>query len=392
MVNTSEVRKTLLTRALEHDFAGYDPFDGLNSRVFAGSGLARFRLARLAWIQFFKRSPVNFRAIAGVPRMRNPKGVALFILGLLEEQGTAAPAALSLACELADWLLLTRCDGTLWGGSAWGYHFDWEARAFSVKAGKPNAITTCYVARSLLALGKAVGRQDYVSAAVEAGYFMDTHLLAEQDGAVYFRYIPGEPTLVHNANLWVSAVVGSVAREAGDERLVERALVAARTSAAMQREDGSWAYGTRGHHRFVDCFHTGYNLEALDIIDSCLARGEFEQVRRTGMEYFRNAFFESNGAVKYYSDRLWPIDTHSVAQALITLSRVGALDRDFALADRILDWALANLYDAGTRRFVYQRHRWYVNRVDYLRWTQAWAYYGLTVYESERAKKLGGAS
>jgi len=387
MATTSEVRKVLLDKAREHDFRGYDPFDGLNSRVFASSALARHRIARLAWIQFFKRSPLNFRPVAGVPRMRNPKGIALFILGLLEESGSNASDALALACELADWLLLARCDRTQWGGSAWGYHFDWEARAFSVKAGKPNAITTCYVVRSLLALGKATGKQEYVRAAMDAGRFIDTHLFSQQAGAPYFRYIPGEPTLVHNASLWVAAVAGTVALEAGSHRLAERAVSAARTSVAMQREDGSWAYGTRGHHGFVDCFHTGYNLEALDIIDNQLAGGEFEAARHAGMEYFREAFFEPNGAVKYYNDSLWPLDTHSVAQALITLLRVGRREQDFSMAGRVVDWALGSLYEANLQRFVYQRQRWYTNRVDYLRWTQAWAYYGLGVYETECAKR-----
>lgn len=391
MVEITEVRKALLSRAIEHDFAGYDPFDGLNSAAFSAIGLGRFRLARLAWIQFFKRSPVNLRAIAGVPRKRNPKGVALFILGLLEGHDGNDNSRLSLACELADWLMTIRSDRDVWGGSAWGYHFDWEARAFSVKAGKPNAITTCYVARSLLALGKVTGRQEYVAAAMDSACFMDAHLLSEHEGMPYFRYIPGEPTLVHNANLWVAAVVGIIACEARDEGLAGRALAAARTSTSMQRTDGSWAYGTRGHHDFVDCFHTGYNLEALDIIDRYLAPGEFAQARQDGMDYFRNNFFEANGAVKYYNNRLWPIDTHSVAQALITLSRVGRRDEDFAHCERILGWALAALYDKSRGRFIYQRHRWYANRVDYLRWTQAWAYYGLNVYETE-LKSRGSAS
>ena len=40
------------------DFKGWDPYDGLNSRVFQNLPIKRIRLARLAWIQLFKRSPV----------------------------------------------------------------------------------------------------------------------------------------------------------------------------------------------------------------------------------------------------------------------------------------------------------------------------------------------
>src|SRR5687768_7940757 len=64
-------------------YAGADPFDALNSRVFRATPLRRSRLARLAWTQLFKRSPVNLRALALVPEGRNAKGTALFALAAL---------------------------------------------------------------------------------------------------------------------------------------------------------------------------------------------------------------------------------------------------------------------------------------------------------------------
>jgi len=68
-----------------HDFAGYDPYDGLNSRLFQSTPLKNSRFARLAWTQFFKRSSLNFRKLAGVPRERNVKGIALFALAALAD-------------------------------------------------------------------------------------------------------------------------------------------------------------------------------------------------------------------------------------------------------------------------------------------------------------------
>ena len=47
------------------EFKGYDPYDGLNSRLFnAIPGVSKNRIARLAWIQTFKRSPINLRKVA----------------------------------------------------------------------------------------------------------------------------------------------------------------------------------------------------------------------------------------------------------------------------------------------------------------------------------------
>ena len=64
-------------------YAGSDPFDALNSRLFQATPLRRSRLARLAWTQLFKRSPVNLRPLALVPPGRNAKGTALFALAWL---------------------------------------------------------------------------------------------------------------------------------------------------------------------------------------------------------------------------------------------------------------------------------------------------------------------
>src|SRR5258707_7773383 len=64
-------------------FAGYDPYDALNSRLFQATSFKHSRTARLVWTQFHKRSPINLRSLVRVPRERNSKGVALFALAAL---------------------------------------------------------------------------------------------------------------------------------------------------------------------------------------------------------------------------------------------------------------------------------------------------------------------
>lgn len=375
-----EVADALYEHCRLHDFAGDDPFDGLNSRLFRMLGLNAIPAARIAWLQFHKRSPVNFRRIVGVPRKRNPKGIALILLGMLEriKQGSC-PFQMSDAISLGDWLLAERCDVRRWKHSAWGYHFDWAARAFFVPKGTPNAITTCYVARALRALGNATGAPRFLAATIDAGYFLDA-LFMERDGQSYYGYIPGEEAFVHNASLWTAAVVAETARHTGDVALGSRALTAARQSVFMQRSDGAWGYGTRSHHAFVDGFHTGYNLEALHVVARALDTNEFDEPISRGLDFYRNAFFLSDGTTKYYDNRVWPLDTHSVSQALITLLVVGNTDSDRRMAEAIYQRAIATLYLPGRRRFAYQRGRFFSNRSDYLRWTQAWAFYSIALF------------
>lgn len=165
------IADALLEQCREGRFGGHDPFDGLNSSLFDRLGGNRFPLARIAWLQLHKRSPVNLRSLVGVPQKRNPKGIALFILGLIERCRDATGGEdLDEAVALGDWLLTQCVDRGIWKHHAWGYHFDWAARAFYVPRGKPNAITTCYVARALYELGRVSGCPRFLEAATDAGF------------------------------------------------------------------------------------------------------------------------------------------------------------------------------------------------------------------------------
>jgi polysaccharide biosynthesis protein VpsJ len=390
----AEAAEALLEDAIASDYAGYDPFDGLNSILFQRSGLNRYPLVRLAWVQLFKRMPINFRPIVQVPKKRNPKGIALFVLGILEDyQRTSEPALLEKAIQLGDWLLEQRSNPAEWPHFAWGYHFDWQARAFFVPAGRPNVVTTWYVAKALLELTVVCGDDRYREAALSAGNFVAESLYTEADGARYFAYIPGERAFVHNASLWGAALVILLAKERGDERLLNLGLTVARESANMQAADGSWLYGTLPHHNFIDGFHTGFNLEALALITKHTGTKEFERGIELGLKYYRENLFEVDGAAKYYHNTRFPLDMHSVAQAVITFLRVSSVPSDSALAEKVMSWALRNMYIPSKKRFFYQINRFSKNPLNYTRWTQAWSYYALAMLNRHRAEsnalKLG---
>src|SRR6185312_14101964 len=96
----------------QRDFAGHDPFDALNSRLFQATPLAQSRNARFIWTQVVKRSPADPRALIRVPAERNAKGIALFTLAQIanhrrvktEESATAVRSFLSA-------LLAMKADG-----------------------------------------------------------------------------------------------------------------------------------------------------------------------------------------------------------------------------------------------------------------------------------------
>ncbi len=353
------INQNILANAQLNNFAGQDPFDSLNSRFFTAFPKLKRGLFGLAWIQLNKRSIVNVRSLLGVPAMRNPKGIGLFILGLLEDyKRTQDKQYLTQATQLADWLLTQQSDVTIWHHACWGYHFDWNARAFYVPKGKPNVITTIYVAQALYALSEVTGESKYREPALDAAHFIVKTLYCEHGGREFFAYIPGETAFVHNASLWGAAWVGFVANVTNNSAYKTLALKVANQSVKEQGADGSWVYGARHHHQFIDGFHTGYNLEALHVLRTALKTTEFDQSIELGLAFYKQEMFEPDGTAKYYNNNRYPLDMHSVSQAVLTLLKVSGEKQDIELAGRIISRSIVNLYMPEKKRFMYQKHQY----------------------------------
>jgi hypothetical protein len=74
---------SLLEYCRANDWAGYDPYDAINSRLFEIVPFLDSRLPRLVLTQALKRSPINLRPALLVPKTRNPKGLGLFLAAVV---------------------------------------------------------------------------------------------------------------------------------------------------------------------------------------------------------------------------------------------------------------------------------------------------------------------
>ncbi|HEX8284666.1 MAG TPA: hypothetical protein VF588_14975 [Pyrinomonadaceae bacterium] len=384
----------------ERGYAGHDPFDALNSRLFRATPLKRSRLARLAWTQLFKRSPVNLRSPALVPAERNSKGTALFALAALSRfRATRDPEDELEARSLLEDLLAARVETPTGGAAAWGYNFDWQGRAFYAPRGTPTVVPTAFAVRAL-AEGVAAldtpgeegtvsgGVWDYVTAAAGACQFIlrDLNRSDETDDEVCFSYTPLDRTRVFNASLLAGEALASAGAITGPRVWGDYALRAARYVARRQREDGSWAYGADSYQSWSDNFHTAFVLTSLARIRRACAPqleedgatlGEIEGALRRGYRFWRERFFLADGWPKYYHRSAHPADAHSAGAALVALSELRDSEPDAGeLAGRVASWALRELYDPRGF-FYYQKRRLHTVRTPYMRWSQAWMLYGL---------------
>ena len=62
-------------------YKGWDPYDGLNSKIFRKLNFNCSSFFRLAWIQLFKRNPINLRNLFLISKGYNSKGLGLMISG-----------------------------------------------------------------------------------------------------------------------------------------------------------------------------------------------------------------------------------------------------------------------------------------------------------------------
>ncbi len=274
----------------DRQWAGYDPYDALNSELFARSPLMKSHVARLAFTQFLKRSPVNLRPWLRIEPRQDPKAIALFLMAYVRRARTGDEASRATAIQLANRLLELRSPGT--GYSCWGYSFPWQMRHRLVPRFGPNLVGTTFAANALLDAYDAGLGSEFLGPAVSAGEYLAKELYWHDGQQAGFAYpLPDIRVPIHNANFLGAALLCRLARLTGEKAGVDAALGAARYSARSQREDGSWAYGVGPTQQWADNFHTGYNLCALQSIGADLGTDEFEPVLAKGFAFYREHFF-----------------------------------------------------------------------------------------------------
>jgi len=363
------------------DFAGWDPYDGLNSKLFQSLPLIRnSRWCRLAWIQFFKKSPVNFRRITGVPEQHNAKGLGLFLTGYAHlYRADPRPEYRQQIYYLADKILTISSKG--YSGHCWGYNFDWQARAFFQPKWTPTVVATSFVTDSLLTAYDAVSEQRWLDAAVSSTRFVlqDLNRSYDDKGNFAFSYSPLDQTQVFNASLLGGRLLSRVYKYTGEQLLKEEARKVMQYVCDRQQPNGAWAYGTLPYHQWVDNFHTGFNLECIHQYGQYTGDGSFKPFIDRGFQYYVENFFTGEGIPKYYDKKTYPVDIHSPAQLVATLYKLDRMDEHRELVEKVLDWTINNM-QGRKGYFFYQKKRFLSSRICYMRWAQAWMFYALTYY------------
>jgi hypothetical protein len=378
----------LLAYCQARRWAGIDPYDALNSRIFQALPLLDQRIPRLVLSQLLKRSVLNIRPLLLVPPAQNPKALGLFLMALLRMAKLGIVDTEAQQRTIVESLELLRAPNST--NYCWGYSFPWQTRTQLVPRWAPNLVCTTFVANALLDAYEQKGDPRFLEMATSSGrYILEELYWTEGSTVAGFAYpLPSMRNSVHNGNLLGAALFTRIAKHTGEKAFIEPALRVARFSVSKQQDDGSWHYGEQPTQRWIDNFHTGYNLCALHEMGRHLQTDEFGQCVRRGFEFYRAHFFREDDAPRYFHDRTYPIDIHCVAQSILTLNALKDFDGgNVQLANSVFDWAMRHMWDEEGF-FYYRILRACTIRTSYMRWSQAWMLLAMSSLLAESKEEL----
>ncbi len=380
----------LLTSWIESQrFQGWDPYDALNSSLLNGLSFGLRPIGQLL-VQVNKHLPINLRPIIGVPKSINPKAIGLFLSSFTRKYSLdRTPEYLKNCKFFVNWLKQNISVG--YSGDCWGYDFPWPNRTFFAPRGMPTIVNTSFIGLALLDFIEMTEVDDQnpelkqvrdlaAQSARSATKFIlnDLNQFRPQHGELCFSYTPMDTRYIHNANLLGAWFVARAANELGIPDVNQTVDDCLRYSIRSQRSDGSWWYGEGSLDHWIDNFHTGFVLTSLNAMLQWFPSSGIKESALRGYHYWKENFILPSGVPRYYPNRDYPIDSHCVAQSILTCLAFVDIDPEAAsLANRIAEWSIANMQSADGS-FHFQHQRLYKNRIPYMRWSQAWMQRALT--------------
>ena len=377
----------------KEDYRGWDPFDGLNSKIIrAMLPLKHSAILRLIVIQGFKRSPWNLRPILKVPKQHNAKGIGLFLQGyctlyyLVKRDGNVngefgnEDDILKKINYLAELLIKMRSTG--YHGSCWGYNFDWQSRRlFLFPAYCPTVVCTNFCASALFEAYEITKNSRYLNVALDAANFVlgDLHM-DEYKGEKMISYSPLQGNdYVSNASLLGSKLLSLCYKYTGNELYKAVARSSVKACCLGQRDDGAWTYSQIPPKLWVDSFHTGYNLDGLIAYQENTGDTSFKDYIEKGFEFYIKNFFLNDGSPKYYDNKQYPIDIHCPGELIVVLCNLHRINQYRDLAEKVIGWTFDNMYDPKGF-FYYQLKKGKSSRIPYMRWSNAFMFNALSRY------------
>ena len=360
----------------DHDYKGYEPFDGLLSflRPLTFGNLLLDRLL----LQLVRQSPLNLRPLLGVMPQDSTIGrgyMAWGYLGIYKITGNKVYREKAEIC--LEWLIKNKSTG--YSNYSWGKHFDFAGRGGIYYKFEPIIVWTSLIGQSFLEAYEILDEKKYLNIVVSLCDWIMELPREHTNSGDCLSYYAFKQSSIHNSNMLGGAMLARTGKLVGNSEYLKVAREAMGYSCSRQLPNGAWYYGEARNNHWIDNFHTGYNLDSLKCYIESSGGEEFRENLVKGFKYYRETFFEESGRPKYYHNRTYPVDSQCISQSIETLTNFSELDESaLPLCCKVARWAIQNMQDRDGH-FYYRQYPFIKAKTPMLHWAQATTYRALSV-------------
>jgi rhamnogalacturonyl hydrolase YesR len=367
----------------DHDYMGYEPFDGLSSflRPLTFNNMFAERILQ----QIVRQSPLNLRPLLGIKPKESTKGRGYMAWGYLTMMKVAGEQEYKeKAIHCLEWLIKNKSPKH--NHYSWGNHYDFTGRGGLYSKFEPIIVWTALIGQAFLDAYEGLHEERYLDVAKGICSWIRDLPIEKTESGTCISYFSFKQSSVHNSNMLGAAMLARTGRIINNDKYMDVASQAMQYSCSRQLPSGAWYYGEDPKYHWIDNFHTGYNLDSLKCYIESAGDKCYEDNLRRGFGFFKNTFFEANGRPKYYHNRVYPVDSQCASQAIETLSAFSEYDEaSLPLALKVAKWTIQNMQDKSGY-FYYRRYPLIKAKTPMLHWGQATTYKALALLLSKLCK------
>ena len=391
LMRTTKVMDSLILLdewIINHEYEGWDPFDALNSRFLKD---LRNPYIRMVLIQMNKYSVINLRPLLLIDTTKDPKGIFLIIQAYSLLYDVTKNEEYKDKIHKLLPILKSNSLRDTYKSDCWASHYFQHVGIdkSELVPNSPDIIGTCHAIITLVKSYLLLKENALKEMAISATHFLFESFLERSTECYFFKYtIPERHKIVLNASAQALEAISQILTIYKNEAFIEDSRKVVDMLINEQRSDGSWIYSkySNGKERIQLDFHQGYIIDGLLAIQSFIKMNEDKKLIsciEKGIDFYKNRLFLRDGRSYYRYPSFYPIDIHNQAQGIITFSKLGKLDNKYLdFAEKITGWTILNMQDPEGY-FYYQKHRFFTNKIPYIRWGQAWMLLALATYFSE---------
>ena len=386
MTDTKEVIQTSIQKlekwVEDHNYKGYEPFDGLSS-IFRPLTFGNLFLNRLL-LQLVRQSPINLRPILGVKPLDSTIGRGYMAWGYCNMFKLTGDLAYKTKIESClEWLIKNK--SPQYKEYSWGKHFDFASRGGIYYKFEPILVWTVLIGQAFLDAYETLEEKRYLKVAESICDWILTLPRNHTDSGFCLGYLKDDTdSTIHNSNMLGAAMLARTSKYSKNIEYLSIARDAMKYSCSRQQANGAWWYGEEPKYQWIDNFHTGYNLDGLKYYIKYSGDKEYENNLKRGLKFYKNNFFEPNGRPKYYHNRAYPIDSQCASQAIDTLANFAEYDESaLELSLKVAKWTIDNMQDKDGHFYYRQYPIGIKAKAPMLHWAEATTYKALTLLLSK---------